>query len=525
MLNLATLLEDTATKLPDNVAVVFGDRQLTYRDVASAAGQVADYLRELGIGPGDTVALTCPNLPYFPMIYFGILETGAAVVPLNVLLKGREVAYHLADSRAKAYFCFEGTGAMPMGEYGRAGFDATPGCEHLVLITADPAAPSPDPAIPTLGQAMAGRPTAPAPSCPTSPDDTAVVLYTSGTTGQPKGAELSHSNMTMNVLALRDLFGRPADGFDTTLLALPLFHSFGQTVQQNLAFASGDTLVLMPRFDPAAALSSMAEHRVSFFAGVPTMYWAMLTAVHAGTVPSSAVSAIAQHMRIAVAGGSSMPVEILREFADRFGVEVREGYGLSETSPVATFNRLDHPPRPGSVGLPIWGVSCKLVDSDWNEVAGPDAVGELAIRGHNVMKGYLHRPAETRQVLRNGWFRTGDLGRRDRDGYYYIVDRVKDMIVRNGMNVYPREVEEVLMTHPAISLAAVVGVPHTEHGEEVKAYVILEAGASLDADDLVDWARNQMAAYKYPRTIEFVASLPMTATGKVLKRELVGPAG
>jgi long-chain acyl-CoA synthetase len=226
-------------------------------------------------------------------------------------------------------------------------------------------------------------------------------------------------------------------------------------------------------------------------------------------------------MRIAVSGGASLPVEIIKEVQARLGVQILEGYGLSETSPVATFSDPDREPRPSSIGVPIWGVECKLIDPDWNTIEGSDEIGEIAIRGHNIMNGYLNRPEATAEVMRDGWFRSGDLARRDEDGFYYIVDRSKDMIIRGGFNVYPREVEEVLISHPDVSLAAVVGVPHDSHGEEIKAFVIRNQGATITEDELVAWAKEQMAAYKYPRLVAFVDSLPMTATGKILKRELV----
>jgi long-chain acyl-CoA synthetase len=232
------------------------------------------------------------------------------------------------------------------------------------------------------------------------------------------------------------------------------------------------------------------------------------------------VDKIAGNLRRAVAGGASLPVEILARVKKRFHVQILEGYGLSETSPVATFNHLDREPKPGSIGTPIWGLQVKLIDEDWNTIDGPDEIGEIAVRGHAVMKGYYNRPEETAAVMRDGWFRTGDLARRDDDGYYYIVDRAKDMIIRGGFNVYPREVEEVLMTHPDVSLAAVVGVEHESLGEEVKAFVILNADATVTEDELVAWSRDQMASYKYPRHVEFRDALPMTATGKILKREL-----
>jgi long-chain acyl-CoA synthetase len=514
MLNLSVLLEDSARHYPERAAVVLGDTRLTYAQVDAAARQVAALLAERGIRPGDKVALSCPNLPYFPVVYYGILKAGAVVVPLNVLLKGREIAYHLADSEARAYFCFQGTPELPMGAEGHAGFSQADGCEHFFLITADPAAASPIEGTETMGAALAGR----APVFETvlrAETDPAVILYTSGTTGQAKGAELSHSNLVLNALTCNRLF-RSVPGTDTHLLVLPLFHSFGSTVNMNAGFATAATLVLLPRFEAAAAVKLLETENVTFFAGVPTMYWGLLNALTAEVD----VDRIASNMRVAVAGGSSLPVEIIKQVKERLGVTILEGYGLSETSPVATFSDPDSDPRPGSIGIPIWGVEVKLIDESWNTIEGTDEIGEIAIRGHNIMRGYYNRPEATAEVMRDGWFRSGDLGRRDKDGFYYIVDRAKDMIIRGGFNVYPREIEEVLITHEAVSLAAVIGVPHPSHGEEVKAFVILKDGATVTEDELIAWGKEQMAAYKYPRIVAIVDSLPMTATGKLLKRAL-----
>ena len=516
MYNLSTLLEDSARNYPDRDAVVLGDTRLTYAQVNGAANQVANLLVSRGIQPGDKVALTCPNLPYFTIVYYGILKAGATVVPLNVLLKGREVAYHLDDSDAKAYFCFQGTPELPMAQEGYAGFEQTEGCEHFVVITADPAAASPIEGTETLGQALAGQPPT-FETVPTDEDDTAVILYTSGTTGQPKGAELRHRNMRDNACASDALFGADKDHPDTYLCVLPLFHSFGQTVIQNGAFAFGGTVVMLPRFEAKPALDLMLKEGVTFFAGVPTMYWGLLGALD----DSVDVGTIAKNLRVAAAGGSALPVEVHKDFQKRFGVTILEGYGLSETSPVASFSPHGKEPRVGSIGVPIPGVEMKLINDDWSEVPdGPDAVGEIAIKGHNIMKGYYDRPDATEASIHDGWFRSGDLGKKDADGYYYIVDRSKDMIIRGGYNVYPREIEEVLMTHEAVSLAAVIGVPHDSHGEEIKAVIIRNAGVDVTEEELVAWGKEQMAGYKYPRIVEFVDALPMTATGKILKREL-----
>ncbi|GID97361.1 long-chain fatty acid--CoA ligase [Amorphoplanes digitatis] len=512
-LNLATLLEDSARRHPDRDAVVLGETRLSYAALDAAAGRVAGLLASRGVRPGDRVALSCPNLPYFPIAYYGILKAGAVVVPLNVLLKGREIAYHLADSAARAYLCFEGTADLPMGAEGFAGFGQTDGCEEFFLITADPAAASPIEGAQTLGRALAGV-DGTFESVDTDETDTAVILYTSGTTGQPKGAELTHANLVFNALTCNRLFGGLATEHERHLITLPLFHSFGSTVQMNAGFAVGSTLVLMPRFQADEAVRLLQREKITFFAGVPTMYWGLLGALD-GSVD---VEEIARNLRVAVSGGASLPVEIIKQVKERFGVQILEGYGLSETSPVATFSDPERDPRPGSIGVPIWGVRVKLIDPEWKTIEGTDEVGEIAIRGHNIMKGYYNRPEATAEVMRDGWFRTGDLARRDGDGFYYIVDRAKDMVIRGGFNVYPREIEEVLLTHPAVSLAAVVGVPHDSLGEEVKAFVI--RGGDVTEDELIAWCRENMAAYKYPRLVEFVESLPMTATGKILKREL-----
>ncbi|MGW4161858.1 long-chain-fatty-acid--CoA ligase [Streptomyces sp. NPDC004788] len=514
MLNLSVLLEDSARTYPDRDAVVLGSTRLTYAQVDAAANQVANLLVERGVGPGDKVALSCPNLPYFPIVYYGILKAGAVVVPLNVLLKSREIAYHLQDAGVTAYFCFEGTADLPMGAAGFAAFQEVGSVRHFFLMTADPAAPSPVEGAETMGAALADRSPVFDPVV-TRADDTAIILYTSGTTGQAKGAELSHANTMMNVMACNRMFeSRPAT--DSHVLCLPLFHTFGATVQMHAGFSMAATLHLVPRFDAEQVVRLMDTERITFFAGVPTMWWALLSAL----TDDVDVERIAGNLRIGVSGGAALPVEIIHQVKDRLRVQILEGYGLSETSPVVTFSDPHREPRPGSIGVPIWGVQVKLIHDDWSEVTGAGEVGEIAVKGHNVMKGYCNRPEATAEVIKDGWFRTGDLARRDEDGFYYVVDRSKDMIIRGGFNVYPREVEEVLMTHPAISLAAVVGIPHESHGEEVKAFVILKPGAETTPAELVAWGREQMAGHKYPRVVEIVTALPMTATGKILKREL-----
>ncbi len=513
MLNLAVVLENSARELPDKTAVVFGDMRFSYAQINGAANQVANGLVAAGIQPGDKVALSCPNLPYFPIVYYGILKAGATVVPLNVLLKRREIAYHLADSEAKAYLCFQGTPELPMGEEGWAGFNEVDGCEHFWMITADPAAPSPIAGTMTLGQLMG--PQSPVfDTVQTDALDTAVILYTSGTTGMPKGAELSHSNIVMNSFVVRELFGQRDD--DVQLITLPLFHSFGQTVQMNGGFLGGHTLVLIARFDPEAVFNALEKENVTLFCGVPTMYWALL---HYPGADQFDLDKISSTMRLGVSGGAAMPVEVMKQFSQKYTVKILEGYGLSETSPVVSFSRMNMPHKPGSIGVPVWGIEMRVVDQNMNDVPLGEP-GEIVIRGHAVMKGYYNKPEANIEAFQGGWFHTGDIATKDEDGYYYIVDRIKDMIIRGGFNVYPREIEEIMITHPAISLVAVVGVPHDQYGQEIKAYVVLKDGQTAVPEELVAWSKENMAAYKYPRIVEIRESLPMTATGKILKREL-----
>jgi len=517
VLTLASLLEHTAVLTPDRVAITCGAARMTYAELNARATQVASGLHALGIAPGDRVALSCPNVPWFPIAYFGILKTGAVVVPLNVLLKPREIAYHLRDSEAQAILVFEGTPELPMAQMARAACDEV-GCEHLIVMTLDPAASSPVTPALTIGQLM--RQAVAFDTRRRDADDTAVILYTSGTTGHPKGAELTHLNMVTNAIASRDMF-LPAcrGGFeqDVALVTLPLFHSTAQTCLQNSGVLAGFRLVLLPRFEPAAVLETMAREQVNIWIGVPTMYWTLLQHCAAGFDPEP----VRRHLRLCISGGAPMPVKVMHRFEQTFGVRILEGYGLSETSPVACFNQLHRPSKAGTVGQAIFAVDVRCVD-DADRPVAPGERGEVVIRGPNVMKGYLNRPEATAEAMRHGWFHTGDIGVMDEDGYLTIVDRKKDMILRAGFNVYPRELEEVIMTHPAVSLVAVIGVPDERLGEEVKAVIVRKPGASLTEDDAIAWCRDQFAAYKYPRLVEFRDSLPIGPTGKILKRELRG---
>ncbi|MBF0279145.1 MAG: long-chain fatty acid--CoA ligase [SAR324 cluster bacterium] len=519
MLNLSSILENSARDYPEKTALVFMGKRMSYAQVNAMSNQVAQGLKAAGIVKGDRVALSCPNVPYFPIVYFAILKAGAVVVPLNVLLKAREIKYHLEDSQAKAYFCFEGTAELPMGKEGYSGYEESNCCKNFWMIMADPSALSTMEHVETLGTMM-GKQSPHLTGSASSAEDTAVILYTSGTTGQAKGAELSHMNIMMNTILIGELFDARHE--DIQLTVLPLFHTFGQTVQLLAGFYRGNTIVLIPRFDPETVLTAFEQENVTVFCGVPTMYWGLLNFPDAEK--KFDLKKIASTLRLCGSGGAPIPVEILRGFEERFKVSILEGYGLSETSPVATFNRADRERKVGSVGQAIWGVEVKIVDKD-EKTMPIDEIGEVVIRGHNVMKGYIGRPDATAEAIRDSWFHTGDMGKMDKEGYLYIVDRVKDMILRGGFNVYPREIEEVLASHPAISIAAVIGVPDESHGEEIKAFVILKEGAQATSEEIVEWSKKNMAGYKYPRSVEIHQSLPMTATGKILKRELKAAIG
>ncbi len=518
-LNLASIITHHARLSPNNEAIVWDDVRITYGELDRLSNRVAHALVDLGIGHGDKVALSCPNLPFFPVVYYGIMKAGAVVVPLNVLFKPREVAYHLSDSDAKAVFVFEGTSELPLAATVKEAFDQVPTCKHLVVMTKELMAPSPLPEHHTLTALTLDR-SETFEMYPTRPDDTCAILYTSGTTGQPKGAELTHLNLMTNVTTTW-LTHQPVLDFTdgeqkTVLITLPLFHTTGQTVQMSTNMYGGSRSVLLPRFDPEATLKAMERERVNFWIGVPTMYWAILKYVDESGYD---VSRIKESMKVCTSGGAPMPVEVMKGFEEKFGVRVFEGYGLSETSPLCTFNHFERPAKPGTVGQPIFGVEVKCVDEDDNEVPRGNR-GEIVIRGPNIMKGYYKRPEATAEAFRNGWFHTGDIGIMDEEGYLSIVDRTKDMILRGGYNVYPRELEEVIITHEAISLCAVIGVPDEKLGEEVKAFVVLKQNCELGRDEFIAWCKTQFAANKYPRYVEFRDSLPIGGTGKIFKRAL-----
>ena len=512
MLNLSSILESSAITYASKDAFTFANQSLTYAQINGAANQVANGLVAQGIKAGDKVALSCLNLPYFPIIYFGILKAGAIVVPLSVLLKSDEVAFHLNDSDAKAYICFEGTADLPMGKEGLLGFDKAASCEHLFVIPANPNGEPTIEGVKSYAELTANQPPT-FKTVQTSSEDVAVIIYTSGTTGQPKGAQLTHSNLFLNALLTADLVKMtPAD---KQLIVLPLFHIFAMTCQMNNAIYRGASSVLLPRFEGETVLNLMRDHQISVFAGVPTMYWGLLNSIE----NYADLDTVKENLRIAISGGAALPHTILEEFGEKFKVPILEGFGMSEGSPVVTFNQSEVGTKPNSIGTPVWGVQVKLVDDDGNEVPTGEK-GELIYKGHNVMKGYYNKPEANAKAIKDGWLYSGDIAIKDDEGFFFIVDRKKDMVIRGGLNVYPREVEEVMMKHPAVSLVAVIGVPDEKMGEEVKAFVQLKPGTQATSHELIQWTKDKIAAYKYPRLVDIVEQLPTSATGKILKKEL-----
>jgi long-chain acyl-CoA synthetase len=491
--NLADNLVSTAHLYGDRPAVKLDDHVLSYRQLHHHAAAVAGDLRAHGVLPGDRVGLVLPNVPAYPVLFYGALLAGAVAVPMNPLLSAREVEYYLTDSGMTVVYGLEGSDAVVSAAAAKVGIRA-------VLVP------------PTGPVNLAGNPVYEA--ADRSDNDTAVILYTSGTTGKPKGAELTHRNMSTNAATTVDTLIEVGPE-DVVLGCLPLFHVFGLTCGLNAAVKAGALLTLVSRFEAAKALRVLARDRVTVLEGVPTMYAAMLHSPDADDTDMTS-------LRTCITGGAPMPVEILKAFEQRFDCEIYEGYGLSETAPIACFNQPGHQRRPGTIGLPVRGCELRIVDDNGEDLA--DGVpGEIAIRGENLMKGYWNRPDATAEAIPDGWFRTGDVATRDGDGYYTIVDRKKDLIIRGGYNVYPREVEEVLYEHPAVAEAAVIGIKHTDLGEEIGAAVALKRGVHAEVDELKTFVRDRLAAYKYPREIWFVDSVPKGPTGKILRREVHPP--
>ena len=501
MFNLAVILRESAADTPTKPVAVWADGRMTYAELDDLSDRVAVALTDLGVRSGERIGLQLPNIASFLVAYFGILKAGAVVVPLNVLLKTQELAFQLGNSSARALITWSG-----VLEHATAGA-AQAGVGDVFVVGEIPATVH----ARSFDDLLAASPS-PRPMAVTQADDTAVIVYTSGTTGRPKGAELTHFQLYMNADIPGRLFGIRSD--DVVLAALPFFHVFGLSSTLDCAVRFGATLSLIPRFTPDVVLTAIARDRATVFVGVPTMFVSLLTHPALDRYDVSS-------LRIAVSGGAAIPAPILDAFETRFGLIVLEGYGMTETASSTTSNTSAEDRRPYSVGRPIWGTECQIRDDkDRRLPPGVDHIGEIVTRGFHTMKGYLDDPEATARAFAGGWLHTGDLGYVDEDGFFFVVGRKKELIIRGGYNVYPREVEEVLYSHPAVAEAAVVGIPDPRLGEEVLAFVALEPGAQTTEDELIAYCRERLAAYKYPRVIELRPDLPKSGTGKILKLEL-----
>jgi len=501
--NLAVMLRESRHARPDHPLCHISDLTFTYTQVDEISGRVASALLGTGLRRGDKVAVQLPNLPQFLFTYFAILKAGLVMVPLNPLLKAPEVAYQLRDSESRMLITFEGFAAEAVAGAREAGDVSM----YVVNLPGNDQRPEGTRDYDELYFADDTGEIE-----PVNADDTAVIIYTSGTTGKPKGAELTHFQLYMNCTVAGELFGFRDD--DIGVAVLPMFHVFGLSSVLNTAVRFGGTLVLIPRFEPDAVLDAIARYRCTIFSGVPTMYYTLLQADVASRDLSS--------LRVGISGGAAIPGEVIRAFEEKFpGVVILEGYGLSETASTTTFNVSAEQRKVLSIGKPIWGVEVRVVDEQDKPLPpGSENIGEIVIRGHNVMKGYYGNLAATAEAFRGGWFHTGDLAYADKDGYLFVVDRKKDMLIRGGYNVYPREIEEVLFGHPAVAEAAVVGKADPKLGEEILAFVVPKPGAEADPDDIMAYCRERLAAYKYPREVRIAEDLPKGPTGKILKREL-----
>ncbi|MBD1903921.1 long-chain fatty acid--CoA ligase [Funiculus sociatus GB2-A5] len=493
-MNIAHHVERGHLLFSDKIALIFEEKSFTYKQLDELAGRVANGLRGLGINRGDRVALFLPNIPEFVISYLGILKIGAVVVSVNVMLKSAEVSYILNDCAAKAIITTESlTENVPSSDL--------PELQHILIAEGE--------ANKRISLAQLIENASPE-ACAVEMDRhaPASIVYTSGTTGFPKGATLSHGNVISNMYSHNRCCGMRQD--DRLLLYLPLFHCFGQNAILNAGLNVCATIILQRRFDLEQAVNTIATHKVTMFFGVPTIFIKLLNTETFGYNLES--------VRYYFSAAAPMPIEVAQTWQDKYGKVIHEGYGLTETSPCACYNH-DLKYKLGSIGAPIENVEMKIVDADGNQVL-PGELGEIVIRGPNVMLGYWNRPFETQEVIKNGWFHTGDIGQMDEDGFFYIVDRLKDMVNVSGFKVYPTEVENVIYQHPAVAEVAIYGLPDALKGEIVKANIVLKAGHAITEEQIIEFCSERMAAYKIPRVVKFVDSIPKNPTGKVLKRLL-----
>jgi len=493
--NIAELLSKSAQRRPEHPAVIFAGQSLTYAQLNRRCDQMAWGLQQAGLRPGDVCVLMMPNSLSWVIVYYALAKVGAVVLPVNFLYRSEELRHIFGDSGARAF--------IGHGEHLTYAGPLLAQMPVIDLRIAEGQAPAGFRPLSELYQERG-----PFPAHPAQDDDTWAIIYTSGTTGLAKGAMLTHGNLASNAITVGDM--RHTEPQDVVLGVLPLFHIYGQTSALNAGIHLGLTIRLWEHFEASEVRAAIEELESTVFIGVPTMYNRL--AELAGERPLRRSS-----LRFGISGGASLPVEVLRRFEGAFSTTIYEGYGLTECSPVAVENPYGRRTKPGSIGVPIPGFKAKVVDDQDQELPS-GRVGEILVQGPGVMKGYLNQPEATALALKGGWLHTGDLGRRDEDGYLYVVDRKKEMIIRGGYNVYPREIEEVLYQHPAVLEAAVLGAPHQDLGEEVAAVIALRPGAAASAEDLRGFVKERVAPYKYPRIINLVPELPKTSTGKILKR-------
>ncbi len=499
MKSLPDLLADSVASYPDHAAIILQNETLSYSRLDELSDQAASAILAQGVTPGQRIGLYCINCAEFAVAYFGILKAGATIVPINVLLKPIEIEFILHDAGAKGLIYhrnFEQSAAELTENLPQLDFSVVIGGESSRAYSWSDFLRVKNPlARPEID----------------SNRDLAVILYTSGTTGQPKGAMLSHANLSADVASALEAL-RWRSGQEVILLVLPMFHAFAGTVGMLATLASGCAFVPVVKFDPDKIAQTVAQSRATIFLGVPSMYSVMLRL-------KSEKLALFATLRYCVSGGSALPVTVLQQFEALYGIKIYEGDGPTECAPVTCVNPIDGVTKPGTVGLCIPRVEMKVFDDDGVELP-TGQIGEICVRGPNVMKGYWNQPEETAKVFRGDWFLTGDLGCVDEDGYFSIIDRKKDLVIVNGMNVYPKVIEDVLYKMPAILEAAVVGEAHAVHGEVPVAYVVLEPEAEVSESEIRAWCREALGRYQVPRRVYLVAELPKNATGKILKREL-----
>ncbi len=492
-MNLVQMLTDSVERYSDSRAIVFEGKEFSYCELNSEVEKLAERLIRFGTGKGNRIGVLLGNSPEFIISYFAILKAGASVVPLNPMLK-EELKYILDDSQTRFIIT-----SSKFAEVPEKLVDKLPNLEKTIVLDMDRK---------KMEEKGAGK--ADMPAAGISPEDVACIIYTSGTTGKPKGAMLTHNNLLSNVTSIRKAF-KTTSG-EVTLCVLPLFHAFAATVCMLFPLSSGSTIVIVDRFTPLGVLKEISENKVTMFAGVPPMY-----AVLANTAMPEECDL--SSWRLAISGGAALPVEVMKAFEQKYSIPIYEGDGPTECSPVTSVNPIGGIRKPASIGMPVPGVEMKIVDEEDRDLPAGE-LGEIVVKGQNVMKGYLNQPAATAESIRDGWFHTGDIGKMDEDGYFYILDRKKDMINVAGLNVYPREIEEVLYSHPKIAEAALIGVNEGLKGEVPKAFVALKEGVEMTREEVIAYCREKLADYKIPKHVEFRESLPKTPTGKILKRAL-----